>query len=108
MNEGTSNTFTVKLDGAPTNSQTVNISSNNSDVTLSPNTLTFNSSNYSTEQTVTINVAEDSDKTKDNCTITLSSSGVANKTVTLTINDITVDEPEEPSGGTDLTGNLLR
>ena len=108
MDEGTSSTFTVKLNKQPTNSQTVNISSNNSDVTLSPTTLTFNNSNYSTEQTVTINVAEDSDKTNDNCTITLSSSGVANKTVTLTINDITVDKPEEPSGGTDLTGKSYK
>lgn len=110
MNEGTSNTFTVKLDKAPTNSQTVNISSNNSDVTLSPKTLTFNNSNYSTEQTVTINVTEDSDKTNDNCTITLSSSGVANKTVTLTINDVTVEEPtpDQPSGGTDLTGKSYK
>ena len=110
MNEGTSNTFTVKLDKAPTNSQTVNISSSNSDVTLSPSTLTFNNSNYSTEQTVTINVAEDSDKTNDNCTITLSSSGVTNKTVTLTINDVTVEEPtpDQPSGGTDLTGKSYK
>ena len=110
MNEGTSNIFTVKLDKAPTKSQTVNISSNNSDVTLSPKTLTFNSSNYSTEQTVTINVTEDSDKTNDNCTITLSSSGVANKTVTLTINDVTVEEPtpDQPSGGTDLTGKSYK
>ena len=110
MNEGTSNAFTVKLDKAPTKSQTVNISSNNSDVTLSPKTLTFNSSNYSTEQTVTINVTEDSDKTNDNCTITLSSSGVANKTVTLTINDVTVEEPtpDQPSGGTDLTGKSYK
>lgn len=107
MDEGTSSTFTVKLNKQPTNSQTVNISSNNSDVTLSPTTLTFNNSNYSTEQTVTINVAEDSDKTNDNCTITLSSSGVANKTVTLTINDITVDDT--PSGGDgDLTGKSYK
>ena len=108
MDEGTSSTFTVKLNKQPTSSQTVNISSNNSDVTLSPTTLTFNNSNYSTEQTVTINVAKDSDKTNDNCTITLSSNGVANKTVTLTINDITVDKPEEPSGGTDLTGKSYK
>lgn len=110
MNEGAYSTFTVKLDKAPTNSQTVNISSNNSDVTLSPKTLTFNSGNYATEQTVTVNVAEDSDKTNDNCIITLSSSGVANKTVTLTINDVTVEEPtpDQPSGGTDLTGKSYK
>ena len=109
INEGSSDTFTVKLDKAPTNSQTVNISSDNNDVTLSANTLTFNSSNYSTEQTVTINVAEDSDKTNDNCTITLSSSGVTNKTVVLTINDITVDDTPSEAGSyaTDENGNRL-
>ena len=68
INEGGTDTFTVKLDKAPTNSQTVNISSNNSDVTLSTSTLTFNSSNYSAPQTVTINVVEDSDTANDNCT----------------------------------------
>ena len=110
MNEGTSNTFTVKLDKAPTNSQVVNISVNNTDVTLSANTLTFTSSNYNQAQEVRINVTKDSDKTNDNCTITLSSSGVANKTVTLTINDVTVEEPTpgEPSGGTDLTGKSYK
>ena len=108
MNEGTSNTFTVKLDKAPTNSQVVALSVNNTDVTLSTNTLTFTSGNYDQAQEVRVNVTEDSDKTNDNCIITLSSSGVANKTVTLTINDITVDEPEEPSGGTDLTGKSYK
>ena len=106
IDEGNSETFTVKLDKAPTNSQTVNISSNNSDVTLSPKTLTFTSSNYNQAQEVTINTTEDSDKTNDTCTITLSSNGVADKTVTLTINDVTIDEPS--SGGTDLTGKSYK
>ena len=106
MDEGASNTFTVKLDKAPTNSQTVNISSNNSDVTLSNSTLTFTSSNYNQAQEVTINTTKDSDKTNDTCTITLSSNGVADKTVTLTINDVTIDEPS--SGGTDLTGKSYK
>lgn len=108
MNEGGNDTFTVKLDKAPTNSQVVTLSVNNTDVTLSTNTLTFTSNNYNQAQEVRVNATEDSDKTNDNCTITLSSSGVANKTVTLTINDITVDGPEEPSGGTDLTGKSYK
>lgn len=87
INEGSSDTFTVKLDKAPTNSQIVNISSNNSDVTLSTNTLIFDSSNYSTPQTVTINVAEDSDTVNDKCTLTLSSSNVSSKTIAITIID---------------------
>ena len=87
INEGGTDTFTVKLDKAPTNSQTVNISSNNTDVTLSTSTLTFDSNNYSTEQTVTINVAEDSDTTNDNCTLTLSSNNVSSKTIEVTVTD---------------------
>jgi lysophospholipase L1-like esterase len=99
INEGSTDTFTVVLDKAPTNSQTVNISSNNSDVTLSTNTLTFDSSNYSTPQTVTINVAEDSDTVNDNCTLTLSSNNVSSKTITITItdNDSASGEPDVPS-----------
>lgn len=101
INEGSSDTFTVKLDKAPTNSQIVNISSNNSDVTLSTNTLTFDSSNYSTSQTVTINVAEDSDTINDNCTITLSSNNVSSKTITISItdNDTPSGEPDIPTEG---------
>lgn len=97
INEGATDTFTVKLDKAPINSQTVNISSNNSDVTLSTSTLTFDSSNYSTPQTVTINVAEDSDTVNDNCTLTLSSNNVSSKTITITIidNDSASDIPIE-------------
>lgn len=87
INEGNTDTFTVKLDKAPTNPQTVNISSNNSDVTLSANTLTFNSSNYNQTQEVRINVAEDSDTVNDNCTLTLSSSNVSSKTIAITITD---------------------
>ena len=54
---------------------------------MSTNTLTFDSSNYSKEQTVTINVAEDSDTVNDNCTLTLSSNNVSSKTITITITD---------------------
>ena len=97
INEGSNDTFTVKLDKAPTNSQTVNISSNNSDVTLSTNTLTFTPNNYNQTQEVRINVAEDSDAINDNCTITLSSSNVSSKTIAITItdNDSSSDTPIE-------------
>lgn len=87
INEGGTDTFTVKLDKAPTNSQVVNISSNNSDVTLSTNTLTFTPNNYNQTQEVRINVAEDSDAINDNCTLTLSSTNISSKTITITITD---------------------
>lgn len=97
INEGGTDTFTVKLDKAPTNSQTVNISSNNSDVTLSTNTLTFTPDNYNQTQEVRINIAEDSDAVNDNCTLTLSSNNVSSKTITITIidNDSAGETPVE-------------
>lgn len=79
--EGKSGTFTVKLGSQPTQNQTVSLSSNNTDVTLSPSTLTFAPSNYDTAQIVTVTIVEDSDGTNDSATITLSSSNVSNVTV---------------------------
>ena len=97
INEESTDTFTVKLDKAPTNSQTVNISSNNSDVTLSTNTLTFTPDNYNQTQEVRINVAKDSDAVNDNCTLTLSSTNVSSKTIIITIidNDSAGETPVE-------------
>ena len=110
INEGGTDTFTVKLDKAPTNSQVVNISSNNTDVTLSARTLTFNSSNYSTPQTVTINVAEDSDAVNDNCKLTISSNNVLSKTITITItdNDTSPETPPETPGENQFIGKTVR
>ena len=85
--EGNSGTFTVKLGSQPTQNQTVSLSSNNTDVTLSPSTLTFTPSNYNTAQIVTVAAAEDSDETNDSATITLTSSNVSNVTVSITVDD---------------------
>ena len=88
ITEGGADTFTVKLDQKPTNNQVVNISKNNSDVTLSVTSLTFTPSNYSTAQTVTITVAQDdTDYSNETCVITCSSNNVSSKTLTVTITD---------------------
>lgn len=96
ITEGSRTSFTVKLDQAPTNTQVVNLSVNNSDVTLSNSSLSFTSSNYSTAQEITITVNKDSDTINDNATITVSSSNVASKTFVLTITDTTA--PTTPTG----------
>lgn len=94
ITEGQSDTFTVKLDKAPTNNQVVTLSKDNSDVTLSITSLTFTPSNYSIAQTVTINVAEDNeDYSNETCTITLLSPNVATKTLLVNI----IDNDEAPS-----------
>ena len=85
INKGSSDTFTVKLSKAPTNTQTVNIACNTSGVTVSPTSLTFDSNNYNVEQTITITVSS-------SCTVTsfdiiMSSDNVSSKTITTTIID---------------------
>ena len=96
ITEGSRTSFTVKLDRAPTNTQVVNLSVNNPDVTLSNSSLSFTSSNYSTAQEITITVNKDSDTINDNATITISSNNVTSKTFVLTITDTTA--PTTPTG----------
>ena len=58
-------TYGVRLNAAPTADVTVAISSSNPDVTVMPNSLTFTSSNWETEQTVDVIAAEDADAADD-------------------------------------------
>ena len=96
INEGLTTTFTVKLSQAPTSTQQVSLTSNNSDVTLSPKSLSFSSSDYNVTQTVTVTVLEDDDKLNDSAIITLSSNNVTNKTINVTVNDNDNDNTDEP------------
>lgn len=75
----------VKLD-APANT-VVNVSANNTNVTVSPATLTFTESNYSTMQYITITGAAD---VGNNATsiVTLSADGFNNRTVSVTLGEI--------------------
>lgn len=89
INENSTDTFTVKLDKAPTNNQTVSISINNAYATIDKKTLTFTPSNYSTKQTVTVTgVHLDKDYSNKNSRITLSSPNVSSKTINVTITNI--------------------
>lgn len=89
FNEGSSSSFTVKLDKAPSKNQVVSISYN-SGITLNKTSLTFTPSNYNTAQTVTITSTEDTSHYQDKTlTITLSSPNVSNKTIAVTLKNIT-------------------
>ena len=91
VTEGESSSFTVKLDAAPTTNQIVSISLDNSDVTVTPASLTFTSDNYNVAQTVTVNTVSDTDTDKDYCNIVLNTNS-DNLIIILTIN-------EAPTGG---------
>ncbi|MBF2755847.1 MAG: hypothetical protein ISN29_11415 [Gammaproteobacteria bacterium AqS3] len=90
MNEGGTATFTVKLDKKPGSSQTITLSSNNTDVTVSPTTLTFtggDTGNWGTVQTVTLTAAHDADTTDDSATINLTGAGITAGSVGVTVTD---------------------
>ena len=63
--EGESATYEVVLDSQPESDMTVDTSSDSTDVTVVPSSLTFTSSNWSTAQTVTLSAADDSDVEDD-------------------------------------------
>ena len=80
IEEGNEITVGITLDNAPTNEQVVNVSVNNSNCTVSPETLTFTSDNYSTSQNITITGAHlSSVYTNQTSVIPLSSLHVTSK-----------------------------
>ena len=71
VDEGSTATYTVKLNTVPTGNVDVEISSNDPGaVTVSPEMLTFTPTDWNTAQTVTVTGVEDSDQ--DNESVTLS------------------------------------
>ena len=70
ITEGNSSTYTVKLNTQPTSDVVITVSSDNTDVTVSPATLTFSSSNWDTAQTVRVSAAQDDDAVSDAASIT--------------------------------------
>ncbi|MBF2755155.1 MAG: hypothetical protein ISN29_07855, partial [Gammaproteobacteria bacterium AqS3] len=95
IEEGNTKTFKVKLTGQPRKDRTVNLSSNNSDVTVdvdpdttgNQTTLTFTAENWNAEQTVTVAAAHDTDKTDDTAKISLTGTGITAGTVTVNVAD---------------------
>ena len=68
--EGASATYTVKLTVQPTSSVVISVTtSGSSDVTVSPLSLTFDTSNWSTAQTVTVSAAQDDDAVDNSASV---------------------------------------
>ena len=61
VGEGAGGAYTVALGQAPTADVTVTIASDNTDVTVDQNTLTFTAGNWNVPQTVTVSAGDDSD-----------------------------------------------
>ena len=100
IDEGGSGTYTIKLDSQPTANVTVTINdpSVNTDVTAEPASLIFSSSNWSTAQTVTVNVAQDEDTMDETATVTHSVSSTDSNYSGASANnvDVSVTDDDDP------------
>ena len=99
VNEDSSVQLKVNIDNylIDNSNTTLTLSVNNSYCTVSPSTLTFNSSNYNTEQIVTVTGTHlSSDYTNKTSVITINNSSGNNKTVNVTITNID-EEPVIPN-----------
>ena len=101
--EGDSGSYTVALDTQPSGDVTVTVGGASGDVTTSPASLTFTSTNYNTAQTVTVTAAEDDDATTDPAiTLTHSASGGGYGSVSIASVVVSVSEssvaPAKPTG----------
>ena len=102
INEGgaTGGSLSIKLSAAPSSDVTVSLAKTNADVTLSPTSLTFTTSNWNTAQTVTVTAGQDNDAVDDTDTITLSATGgitAPNVTKAVTVTDNYVVPPDTPA-----------
>lgn len=86
--EGSTGTFTVCLETAPSHNQPVYLAvSDNIRLSVSPATLTFTPGNYAEPQTVTVTAIQDEDENDDCVTVTLTSRAVDARQVVVTIGD---------------------
>jgi len=87
--EGGSATVGVKLSAAPTANVSVTVarSAGDTDITVTPATLTFTTANWSTAQNISIAAAEDADNTNGTATVTLSATGYTSASISATESD---------------------
>ena len=87
MTEGGYKVLYVKLSKQPTSNVVVNISSSSSNLSLSKSSLTFTNTNWYTSQSINIISSSDTNTIDETYQLTLSSSGLVNKVVTIDVVD---------------------
>ena len=102
VTEGANNTYTVVLDTQPASDVVIAVSSDNTDVAVSPATLTFTSSDWDTAQTVTVRAAQDADAVNDTASIThtVNASRSADEYDGVAIASVTVSVADDDAGVT--------
>ena len=87
MTEGGYKVLYVKLSKQPTSNVVVNISSSSSYLSLSKSSLTFTNTNWYTSQSVNVISSSDTNTIDEMYQLTLSSSGLSDKIVTIDVTD---------------------
>ena len=90
FDEGSSGTYAVRLGQQPTADVTVAITSDNTDVTVSPTSLTFTSANWNSRQTVTMNAAEDTDHNYDTAILTHTATSTDPNYISISVDSVDV------------------
>ena len=91
FDEGGSGTYTVVLNTEPTGSVRVDVSSDNTEVTATPNRLTFTGGNWSNPQAVTVGADRDGDDENELAIISHAVSGYGSITTAESV-DVTVTD----------------
>ena len=109
IDEGGSGTYTVVLESNPDGNVIVTPSSNNADVAVSPEDLTFTANDWRDPQTVTVSAAHDEDVIVENVAITHSVAGYGSVTdagaVEVTVNEVPPPVAPPRRGGGKGSGN---
>ena len=95
--EGSSGMYTVALATEPTGDVMVAISSDNTDVMVSPSPLTFTATTWGTVQTVTVSADQDADMVDDVVTLTHDPSGADYASVSNTALTVVVEDDDVPA-----------
>ena len=110
VTEGSTATYTVVLDTAPSANVTIAVanrgqSADDSDLTVSPASLTFTSSNWNTTGTVTVSAAQDADTADGTAVITHTATSTDSNYGGITIADVTAteDDDDTPPTSADVT-----
>jgi hypothetical protein len=114
--EGSTASFNVRLSAQPTEVVSVTVARESGDIdisVISGGNLTFTTSNWNTDQTVTLQAAQDADTDNSQAAIAITAPGITQKNITVTeqdddtvANDLTV-EIVEPKNGTQVTRGTI-
>lgn len=88
LTEGGSGTFTIALASAPNIKQVVYLAtSDDTKVSVSPASLTFDADNWNVPQTITVTSLQDDDEENESVSITATSKNVEAKVIAITVKD---------------------